>query len=263
MKNELMLNPESATNAKQMAMSLSKSKMVPYSLAGKPEDIFAIMLYGHELNIPAMTALQNISVIQGKPSVSPQMMLAMVYRALPDAIIKTTIDENKKIVTVFAARNSDQKDCGYTATWNQQKVDAMGLTGKDNYRKQFINMCKWRATAEACRVVFPDIILGLYLPMEFQDLDGKEIPEIRTVEQELDESHPIPEEEKEIGSPNYRFQYRKFRGKQLKEIDIPDLEERLVFLEKKIAGNKADDKDREEVATITLYLTNLETQAID
>ena len=255
---DLMLSPENANNAKQMAITLSKSKMVPYALAGKPEDIFAIMLLGHELGIQAMTAIQNISVVQGKPTVSPQMMLGMIYRALPEAVISTKIDEDKKIVTVYAARSDRHKKYGYTATWTQTKAAAMGLTGKDNYKKQLVNMLKWRATAEACRVVFADVILGLYMPMEFQDVEGKELPEPKTVEQELDESHPIPEEHKEIGSPEYMFQYRKFRGKQLKDIDLEDLEDRVIYLEKKIAKNKADERDREEILTITEYMNAID-----
>ena len=260
---EMMLSTEDAKNVWAMAANLAKSKMIPYSLAGKTEDVFAIMLMGHELNIAPMTSLQNISVIQGRPTVSPQMMLGMIYRALPEALIRTEIDEKAKVVKVFGARSLKLKEYGYTATWDENKAGSMGLLGKDNYKKQLVNMLKWRATAEMCRVVFSDIIMGLYLPMEFEDVDGKELPEIKTVQQELDESHPIPEEEAEMGSENYRVQYDKFRGKQLKDIDTLEIESRIGYLEKQAEKGDIKPKYDEELRSMMIYMTNLDIVDID
>jgi len=260
MNNELMLNPETNQNAKEMATSLAQSKMIPYGLAGKAVDIYAIILMGHELNIPPMAAVQNISVIQGKPTVSPQMMLGMVFRAMPNAVIKTEIDEENKVVKVTTARSLElyTAEMHYTATWNVEKATAMGLIGKDNYKKQLINMLKWRATAEACRVTFPDIILGLYIPMEFETVAGEEIREIKTVQQELDEEHPIPEEEKEIGSGLYRIQHGKHRGKKLEDLELDEIEARIEYFDKKLAKNDLTEKYREQHLSMVNYLTNLE-----
>lgn len=218
------------------AETLAKSKMIPYALHGKMADVFAILVMGQELSIAPMTALNSINIIQGKPTVSPQLMIALVRSKFPNALIDVKVDDKNLIATCETARDLAQKEFSYTATWNMEKAELMGLVAKDNYKKQASNMLKWRAVAESFRVTFPDVLMGLYAPEEFQDFDGKEI---RTVEnltptaEELDNDFPIPENEKEIGSEDYRFQNGKFRGKQIKDVDISDLEDYVITIEKR------------------------------
>jgi hypothetical protein len=45
-------------------------------------------------------------------------------------------------------------------------ASAMGLVGKDNWKKQPVVMLKWRAISACCRVVFPDVIQGMYMTEE-------------------------------------------------------------------------------------------------
>jgi hypothetical protein len=54
----------------------------------------------------------------------------------------------------------------HTETITKKDATALQLTGKDNYKKQPATMLKWRAVAACARVVFPDVILGLYTPEE-------------------------------------------------------------------------------------------------
>ena len=46
-----------------------------------PQSAVAIMVKGMELGLPAMAALNGITVIQGKPTVSPQLMLSLINRS--------------------------------------------------------------------------------------------------------------------------------------------------------------------------------------
>ena len=133
----------------------------------------------------------------------------------------------------------------------------MGLTGKDNYKKQAVNMLKWRAVAESFRVTFPDVLMGLYAPEEFQDFDGKEL---RTVEnltpskEELEEDFPIPENEKEIGGEDYCFQNGKFKGKQMKEVEIVELEDYVITLEKRAESQGLKAWENEIHTSMCAYL---------
>ena len=76
--------------------TLAKSQMIPYNLRGKPADIFAILVMGQELGIAPMTALQSINNIQGKPTISPQLMIALVRAKFPNALINISINEETK-----------------------------------------------------------------------------------------------------------------------------------------------------------------------
>lgn|SRR5262245_11822582 len=142
------------------ATVLVKTGFLPQAIK-TPEQAAAIILTGRELGIGTMAALQTINVIQGKPTVSPQLMLALINRSgqLEDIQIETSI----KGATVIIKRRGQSE---YTAKFGPEEAKAMGLDGKDNYKKQPATMYKWRAVADACRAKFSDCILGLYTPDE-------------------------------------------------------------------------------------------------
>lgn len=231
MSTELTLtSKDNFDHAVKIAQTLAKSKMVPVSIQGKPEDIFAILVMGSELGVQPMQALQSINVIQGKPTISPQLMMAMVRGKLPDPVIDIKANDEEKSITCKAARSKKDFEEGlyYEAIWDMDRAERMGLSIKDNYKKQAKTMLTWRAVAEAMRMTFPDIIMGFYAEEEFMDFDGKALPtEVSKAEvvNMIDQDFPIPAEEKEVGD-NYRIQYgASYRGKQLKDIPLDELAE--------------------------------------
>lgn len=263
--NELSLYEENSFNAAmKIAQTLAKSKVVPASLQGKADDVFAVLVMGAEIGIKPMQALNSINVIQGKPTISPQLMMAMVRGKLPGAIIDIKQNQEKKSVTVKAARSKEELDAGlyYEAEWDMDRATRMGLSLKDNYQKQAKTMLTWRAVAEACRMQFPDIIMGLYVPEEFQDLDGKVLPaEVSKDERRnmMDEDFPIPDEEKVIGD-NYRVQNGKFRSKQLKDIPLDEMAEYREELVKRSTPKK--DWEFELIRVFGEYLNSIEGEIV-
>lgn len=260
MSNELTLfEGESLGRLYKACETLSKSKMIPVALQGKQDDIFAILVMGSELGIKPMQALNNINVIQGKPTVSPQLMIAMIRGKLPDAVIDVKSDHQKKEVKCKTARSKSDLEAGlfFESTWTLEKAERMGLTMKDNYKKQAETMLRWRAVAESCRITFPDLIMGLYIPEEFQDFDGKVIvePANLTSKQMLDADFPIPQEEKEVGDL-YRVQNGKFRGKQLKDLDLDEIAAYRDDLVRRTTPKK--DWETELVSVFTEYLQSIE-----
>jgi hypothetical protein len=156
---EIIRRDEWAT-IKEMGAALIATKFLPSSIQ-TAEQAVAIILTGRELGIAPMQALTTINVIQGKPTVSPQLMLALINRTgqLEDMRVET----NTQGATCMMKRKGRQP---YTAHFGRSEADAMNLSGKDNYKKQPATMYQWRAVAMAARVVFPDAILGLYSPEE-------------------------------------------------------------------------------------------------
>jgi hypothetical protein len=108
-----------------------------------------------------MAALNNISIIQGKPTVSPQLMLAMANATREVEDVQITSSEQGATVTI---KRKGRK--AHTTTFGPKDAKAMGLDGKDNYKKQPATMYQWRAVAANLRVTFADVILGLYTPDE-------------------------------------------------------------------------------------------------
>ena len=141
---------------RQQADVLVKSGFLPTSI-NTPEKALAVMQKGRELGIGAMEALSSINVIQGKPSVSPQLMLALARRT--GELVDLKMDATDKGATVTITRKGQSP---YTTSFGPTEATALGLMSKDNYKKQAGVMFQWRALAQNLRVTFPDAISGLY-----------------------------------------------------------------------------------------------------
>jgi hypothetical protein len=144
----------------QQADFLVKSGFLPQAVNSVPKAI-AIMTLGRELGIGAWAALSSINVIQQKPTVSPQLMLALINRS--GQLEDITITSDNAGCTVTMKRKGRTP---HTEIFIMANATTMQLSGKDNWKKQPATMMKWRAVAACARVVFADVILGLYTPEE-------------------------------------------------------------------------------------------------
>jgi len=170
MSNELSLYEENSFNAAmKIAQTLAKSKVVPSALQGKADDVFAVLVMGAEIGIKPMQALNSINVIQGKPTISPQLMMAMVRGKLPSAIIDIKQNAETKSVTVKAARSKDELDAGlyYESVWDMDRATRMGLALKDNYQKQAKTMASWGASGGGRCMPVSNFIKGPQVTGEF------------------------------------------------------------------------------------------------
>jgi hypothetical protein len=155
------------------AKVLIQGGFLPTSIKTEAQAL-TVMMQGRELGIGPMAALGNINVIQGKPTVSPQLMIALINRSGELEDMKVTNDA--AICTVVMKRRGRTP---VSTSFSQADADALGLANKDNWRKQAKTMRQWRAIAACARVAFPDVILGLYTPDEMgaeTDTDGALIP---------------------------------------------------------------------------------------
>lgn len=159
---------------RQQAEVLVKSGFLPPAV-NTPEKALAIMQKGKELGIPPMEALSSINVISGKPSVSPQLMLALARRT--NELLDMKMETSEKGATVTITRKGQSP---YTTSFGIKEATDLGLIGKDNYKKQPGTMFGWRALAANLRITFPDAISGLYLVEEMTQ--GEETYTPRTVQ---------------------------------------------------------------------------------
>lgn len=159
---DIIMNDTSYRAFKNQCDMLAKSGMVPRALQNKPYDIFAILMTAYELNIPQMQAINGINVIQGKPVVSPQLMLALIRSRYPD--VEINFETGDDYVSCEMKREGNIA----TSRWDVARATRMQLMSKDNYKKQPLNMFKWRAAGDCARELFSDVLSGLYLPAEIE-----------------------------------------------------------------------------------------------
>jgi hypothetical protein len=142
------------------AETLVKSGFLPKDVSTK-EKAVAIMTMGQELGIGVWAAFNGISVIQGKPTVGPQLMLALIHRTGQLEHMEIKDDGTTCYVTM-----KRKGGLTHTSTFSVANATAMGLAGKDNWRKQPAVMRQWRAVGACARIVFPDTVNGFYSPEE-------------------------------------------------------------------------------------------------
>jgi len=145
-------------------------------------------------------ALNAICVIQGQVTLKVQTMISLVMAKDPKAVIEYDIDQEKRIVKVTGKRGDNK----YLSEWNWKRVEMLGLDTKDNYRKQPMTMMKARAVSDVIRTLWPDLLNGAYSTEEMQDLPP--IVSNNEFKSMAEQDFPIPENEKVLGSPDYRVQ---------------------------------------------------------
>src|SRR5271167_4171279 len=73
-----VFTPTNMTEAMGLAKLLASSDFVPKDFKGKPGNCFLAMQMGAELGVPPLQALQQIAVINGRPSIWGDLALALV-----------------------------------------------------------------------------------------------------------------------------------------------------------------------------------------
>src|SRR5690242_10116669 len=72
------LTPKNLAEAIEFCKRLSETDFVPTQYKRKPGDILACIQFGAEVGLGPMQALQSIAVINGRPSLFGDVMLALV-----------------------------------------------------------------------------------------------------------------------------------------------------------------------------------------
>lgn len=151
------------------AKAVCQSDIIPTVYRGKPANILVAVGYGAPLGLTPMQSLQDISVINGKPTASASFIASHVRMAGHKLRVKK--DEKALSVTATIVR-SDDPDYPISVTRDKVWAQQMGLLNKDNYRKQPLTMLTWRAITAVAREACPEILYGVqYSPDELHDLD--------------------------------------------------------------------------------------------
>lgn len=145
---------------KEQAGMLVKSGFLPPAL-NTAEKVIAVALKGRELGIGMMEAISQINIIQGKPTLSAQLMLALATRTGQLESFECPSTKDGAI-----ARCKRKGWPMAEVRFGPSEARALGLDAKDNYKKQPETMYVWRATSAVLRKTFPDALSGLYTPEE-------------------------------------------------------------------------------------------------
>lgn len=190
--NPLLLVPQSLEQLERVAGIIAKSDLAPKDYRNKPENVAVAIAMGMELGVSPMQAVQGISVINGRPSVWGDLMMALC-RAHPacDGIDETLEYDNAGNVIAAvcrASRNGQVQERRFSV----EDAKRAGLWTKDGPWKQYPNrMLQMRARGFCLRDVFADALRGLASAEEAADTPVEELPP-RAVVTPISEARPEP-----------------------------------------------------------------------
>lgn len=157
-----MTNLVPVTDMKSMATSIVKSGFYGF----KSEDqVMAIMAVAQAEGKHPASVVQEYDVIQGRPALKSQAILARFQMAGGKVEYGTYTDDKVEMTFSHPAGGS------LTLSWTMKQAHEIGLAGKDNWKKYPRAMLAARVVSEGVRRVYPACILGHYSTEEMMDID--------------------------------------------------------------------------------------------
>lgn len=176
------LAPTTTEEAWKVAQALAKSAFVPKAFANNPSDILIAAAMGARLGLDVFSALQSLAVVNGKPTLYGDALLA-VCQARPDwrgMIVRWDGKGDDEAITVTVRRQIAAEVIGTDGRFGVADAKKAGLWTKQGPWSQFPKrMMEMRARAYALRGAFADALLGFHAKEEIEDAIEVQVDAVR------------------------------------------------------------------------------------
>ena len=144
---------------------LAPSTILPTAYRGNAANAFVAAETGAALGLEPLQALASIAVINGRATLSSDLMAAVIRRAGHTLRI---IENSPESVTATLIR-ADDKTFEFTVTWDKDKAVKAGLWGQRGPWSQYpTQMLRARAITEVARQGASEALMGMiYSPEDF------------------------------------------------------------------------------------------------
>lgn len=149
------------------------SGLVPRSMTST-EQVFVCMSLAKTLGIPVALAPSAIMVVDGKPTVWGDYALALVRSSglLVDGSFREWEETAADGTAIWFSEGKRGKET-ICRSFSMADAKRAGLWDKDIWRKYPGRMLQMRARGFMLRDLFPDVLKGVYLAEELQDMDAR------------------------------------------------------------------------------------------
>jgi len=146
----------------RMAETIAKSRLFGVT---QVDQVVALMLMAEAEGRHVASAMQDYSVIQGKPSLKAEAMLARFQQA--GGKVKWTELSDTRVAAIFSHSQCEPVEID----WDMQRARMAGLGGKDMWKKFPRQMLRARVISEGVRTAYPGALGGMYAPEEVIDFE--------------------------------------------------------------------------------------------
>ena len=164
-RQQFDLSPQTFDQALTFSKYLAESDLVPKDFKGRPGNCLVAIQWGAELGLKPLQAMQNLAVINGRPALWGDAVIALVRSSsLCEYVVET---DDGQTATCKVKRRGEPEQ---VRTFSMDDARAAGLAGKQGPWTQYPKrMRQMRARAFALRDVFPDVLRGLPVAEEVMD----------------------------------------------------------------------------------------------
>lgn len=159
------LSPQNFEQALTFSNYLAESELVPKDFKGKPGNCLIAMQWGAELGLKPLQALQNLAIINGRPALWGDAVIALVRSS---HACEYVIEEDDGTTATCKVKRRGEPE--QVRTFSMKDAALAGLAGKSGPWTQYPKrMRQMRARAFALRDVFPDVLKGMPVAEEVMD----------------------------------------------------------------------------------------------
>lgn len=214
MSNEMIVQPSAPmipyADMEKMATVIAQSGLFGVK---NPMQALALMLLSQAEGLHPVMAARDYHVIQGRPTLKADTMLARFQAA------GGSVEWHDYTDRVVSATFSHPRGGKVRVEWTMEMARNANLTGKDVWKQYPRAMLRARVISEGIRTVFPGVLAGMYTP--------EEVREMVEVKGEAETSGPNPIEppppiapqdfDAEIEAINHKPELRKWLQETMKD----------------------------------------------
>lgn len=180
----------------QMSQALAESTVVPATFQKNPSNCLIAIEQANRLNMSPFMVMQNLYVIQGKPSWSSKFLIAMINgsgKFDSELQYDEKKDANGKPYSCLAwTLKGGRRIEGMEVTMDMAKEEGWLAKNGSKWKTLPALMLRYRAASFFASLNCPELTLGLYTREEVEDNDFKEYP-VNSTEAEIKRDNDVKE----------------------------------------------------------------------
>ncbi len=172
LENGIYSSSDTFKLAYQMANGLSQSTLVPQQFQNNPANCLIAIEQSNRLNISPMAVMQNLYIVQGKPSFSSSFIIGLI-NASGKYDMELQFDEEEKDGKPYACtcwtELNGRKVTGIKITMDMAEKEGWLRKNGSKWQTMPQVMLRYRSASFFARMNCPELSIGLYSKEELDD----------------------------------------------------------------------------------------------
>ena len=178
------------------AESLAKSSIIPREYQNNPSNVLVAMEMADRMEVSVLAVMQNLHVINGRPSWSAQFLIAAVNRSGRFSPLRfrfegTEGEDSWGCRAVAVDLGDGEELIGTLVTIRMAKAEGWATKSGSKWKTMPEQMLRYRAAAFWARTQCPELAVGLHTAEEAEDMGPSIADRKAALTEQLDGGHPV------------------------------------------------------------------------